>query len=410
MARRNNQRVVNAVNKFETNPKNNLNLESQAKAAADVGVPHSAMESSIIELAPPPPPQLQFTEPILPPQQVPVESMNEQPLGMQQFMPKPSFPEVPVNPQADQTLENLLINPPDTFVDVPRGDVAVDFPPESGVVVAPLNSELVQTGHSLGQNVANTQTMENPLMFDQESARKSEVIQNPLFIDERSQLPPQKQDQINVEVLNTQSTNNQGPLSNINVVPLTDALPSVSGSSDTQQTKVFENPLSQVHHQKQDPINVEVLHTPQTENQRSLSNIDVVPLTDALPSVPASQLSVQILDVPPAKTQESLTSFQQIQTPVPSRVIQPVVRDRINVEFIDTTTRPIPSKRRRNRRLKKGNNSKRRGPKSSKMNFWKTDMQLPSAFFEFMLQGMGFHGIPMEGIQVNRSKQNKRNI
>ncbi|XP_048750865.2 uncharacterized protein LOC125662626 [Ostrea edulis] len=393
MARRNNERTINSVDKFETSPKNNLNLGSQAKAIADVGVPHkSAMESSIVELAPPPPPQLPFNEPPPPPQlpftepppQLPVEPMSERTLGVQQFMPKPSFPELPADLVSAHILENPLMNPPETFVeyptsngDVPRSDVAVDYPQERGV--APLVSEPVKTVHSMDQNLENIQTIENPLMFDQPSAssntRKTEVIENPLLND-KSQPHPQKQDRINVEVLHN-------PLSN------------------TRKTEVIENPLlndkrSQLHPKKQDRINVEVIHNPLTNNQRPPSNINVAPLnTDALPSVPASDLSVQILDIPQVRAQEPRRPFDEVQTPVPTRVIQPVVRDRINVEFIDTPTRAFPLKRGRNRRI----NSKRKGADSSKMNFWKTDMQLPSAFFQFMLQGMGFHGIPLEGIQ-----------
>ncbi|XP_061192838.1 uncharacterized protein LOC133201053 [Saccostrea echinata] len=304
MARRNNERTVNAINKFEAAPKGSLNMEIEPTPGA---IAKALSNGNIIQQGVPPP--------------IPANLMEEHELGMQQFIPKSNFPEIPSGPTADQVLENPLLNSPISLsnIDSPPSNVALDYPKDKGTQV----SEKV--GHLLGKsgNSGNTQ-----------------ILENPLINDKNSQLYPPNKDLVGVQEI--------------------------------------QNPL--------------------LINQQPRSSINAVPLENIAPSVPASDLSVEILNNPNKRKLGSIHFNDKVPSTVPEQIKKSMQRDRFNVGFLDSTTRAFPSDR-NNRRTRRRFKAKERGAKVSSMNFWKTDMQLPPAFFEFMLQGMGFHGIPLEGLQ-----------
>ncbi|XP_062609706.1 uncharacterized protein LOC134271524 [Saccostrea cucullata] len=303
MARRNNERTVNAINKFEAAPKDSLNME---------------VEPTVGSIAKASPSGNGFQQGL--PPLVPTNLMEEQELGMQQFMPKSKFPEIPSDPNAVQVLENPLIDSPIPLsnVDTPSSNIAPDYPNEIGVKFLENSAPFT----AVSENIRNTQTLENPL------------------------------------------------IDNIN---------------------------SKVSPQQPDLVGVQEIQNPLLVDQGPGSSLNVVPLENIAPSVPASDLSVQTLENSHNGGRASILLNTNVPVSVPQEIKQPV-QNSFNVEFLDTTTKAFPSNR-KNRRNRRRFRAKEKGAKVSGLNFWKTDMQLPPAFFEFMLQGMGFHGIPLEGLQ-----------
>ncbi|XP_034318836.2 uncharacterized protein [Magallana gigas] len=357
MARRNKQRTVNAIEKFETGPKDNVQLDNQAKAfVEDTNAPMNIMEPKVV-------PQVQ-------PPQIPQGLLEDQRPGIQQFMPKSNFPEVPVDPSDTHVLENPLINPPDTFVEYPQ---YIDATPRSTLFENPQNHGVMEKANKATSFPGKVEIIDNPLIIDQNPTNPS------LIVDYPQDYPGIQQP---VEVINNPLIDNMQPPSKINAVPFEQIASSVhtSPSGTVKDAKIHPN--------KEGALGFKVIENPLLTNPME-PNIAV---KEFAPSVPANAINVQILD---ASHKRKIGSAKTVSIPNRNKDFQPVVLDRVNVESIDPTA-PAPFiNNNGNANVK----SLKKQAKASNMNFWRTDMRLPADFFKFMLQGIGFHGIPLEGIQ-----------
>lgn len=360
MARRNKQRTVNAIEKFETGPKDNVQVDNQAKAfVEDTNAPMNIMEPKVVPKVQPP--------------QIPQGLLEDQRPGIQQFIPKSNFPEVPADPSATHVLENPLINPPDTFVEYPQ---YIDATPRSTLFDNPQNHGVIEKANKPSSLPGKVEVINNPLIIDQNPTNPSLIVDYPQDYPEIQQP---------VEVINNPLIDNMQPHSKINAVPFEQ----IASSVHTSPSGVVKD--AKIHPNKEGALGFKVIENPLLSNPM-VPNIAV---KEFAPSVPANAINVQILD---ASNKRKIGSAKTVSIPNKKKDFQPVVLDRVNVESIDPTA-PAPFINNNGKANMKSKSLKKHA-KASNMNFWRTDMRLPADFFKFMLQGIGFHGIPLEGIQV----------
>lgn len=361
MARRNKQRTVNAIEKFETGPKDNLKLDSKANAfVEDTNAPINIMEPKLLPQGRPP--------------QIPQGLLEDQRPGIQQFIPKSNFPEVPADPSDAHVLENPLINPPNTFVEYPQ---YIDTTPRSTLFDYPQNNGVIEKANKPSLFPGKVEMIDNPLIVDQNPTNPSLVVDYPQDYPEKQQP---------VEVINNPLIDNTQPHSKINAVPFEQ----IASSVPTNPSGVVKDAKN--HPNKEGSLGFKIIENPLLSNP-TVSNIAV---KEFAPSVPANAINVQILDV---SNPRKMGSAKTVSIPNRNKDFQPVVLDRFNVESIDPTAQTAPFVK-NNGKSNVKSKSPQKHAKASNMNFWRTDMRLPADFFKFMLQGIGFHGIPLEGIQV----------
>lgn len=346
MARRNKPRTVNAIEKFETGPKDNLKVENQAMAIVeDTNAPVDIIEPKELPQSQPP--------------QIPLGLIEDQKPGIQQFIPKSNFPEVPADPSAANILENPMITPQDTFVEYPQ---YVDATPRSTVFDYPQNNGVIEKANVPASFQGKVEMIDNPLLVDQSPVNPSLVVDYPQDYPER-QLP--------VEVINNPLIEDTPSHSKLNAVPFEHI--GISVPADPSGV-VKEN---KNHRNQKGALGFKVMENSLLSNPMGSH----IAAKEFAPSVPANALNVEILDAPLSQNRGSPNT---VSIPKRKKDFQPVVHDGIRKNNGNSNVKSKWAQKK---------------AKAPSMNFWRTDMRLPADFFKFMLQGIGFHGIPLEGIQ-----------
>ena len=370
MARRNTQRTVNAIDKFEAGPKDSLNVKTQVEPASSVVETKEPAEpvSSVVETKEP------KMLPKIPPPQIPKELLDKRP-GIQQFMPESNFPEVPPSdPSAVHVLDNPLISPPDTVVEYPQFleaapiDPLYDYPLNNGEVETPNNPALVP---------GNVEIIDNPLLIEQQPTNPTSIVRN-------SESFPENQQNVGFKVMENPLLQKPFAGSKISAVPLEQVV-SEDPSLSVGKSKVYP--------ENKDSIGVNIMSNPLSTDPMG-SNIAKKQIS---PSVPGGALRDQAINKPSSVKRGDMRSSKTVAIPPQKQQIaNAVVGERISVTSVDSTTPGTSFVG--NKDMSTPKEMKKNKP--HRMNFWQTDMRLPPSFFKFMLQGMGFHGIPLEGIQV----------